>query len=551
MRPTFRAAILLSALLGTALLGTACADDEGEAPPPPVDPPIDPPPQEEPLVPAPGGMRRLLERQYVASVRVLLGDAAAAAADPPDDQQLFGLDAIGAAELPLTPAGVEKYERSARTVAAAAVADAATYDALVPCTPAAEDDAGCMQTVVEGFGRRAWRRPLTDQEVGEIVDVGLEAAGAYGSFESGVETAVSTLLQSPHFLYIVEIGVPVEGEEGIFALDAYELATRMSMFLVGHTPDDALLDDAAAGALDDEEGVRAAAARLLARPEAREALRSFYDELLRLRDLGGVTKDAELFPNFDDDTRAALREETLLLVDDVVWERDADAFELFDAPFTYVNQHNAWLYGVQADGDAFERVEVAGRFGLLTQASVLSTLAHPTQTSPTRRGLFVQTNFLCQEVKPPPPDVNPTLPDDVGEDATMKERLAAHMNKSTCSGCHNFMDPIGLALENFNSIGVYRERDHGQVIDPSGEVPNFGSFEDLGAMVELIKGHENTAACMVKQLYRQSIGRREREGQLDALDKMAVKFTEDGHSIQGLLIDLVASRPFALVSTPE
>jgi hypothetical protein len=552
MRSTFRTALVLSALGASVLAASACADDDSETVVvPPTEPPIDPPPQDEPLFPAPGGMRRLLARQYVASVRVLLGDEAAEVADPPDDQPLFGLDAIGASELPLTASGVEKYERSARLVAGAAVDTAATYDALVPCTPAGLDDEACLATVVSAFGLRAWRRPLTQQEIDEIVDVGLVSADEYQSFESGVEAAVSSMLQSPHFLYIIELGEPVEGEDGIFKLTSYEVATRMSMFLVGHTPDDTLLDDAAAGDLDSADGIRAAATRLVAQPAARDALRGFYDELLRLRDIGGVTKDAELFPNFDDDTRAALREETLRLIDDIVWERDADAFELFDAPYTYVNEDNAWLYGLSADGPGYEKVTVPHRFGVLTQGSVLSLLAQPTRTSPTRRGLFIQNAFLCQEVKPPPPDVNPTLPDDIGTDMTMKQRLEAHRNNPTCAGCHNFMDPLGLALENFNSIGVYRERDAGQDIDPSGEVPAFGSFETLEDMVALIKDHEKTAGCMVRQLYRQSIGRREREGQYDALDDIAEQFTSDGHSIQTLLVDLVASEPFTLVSTPE
>jgi hypothetical protein len=458
-----------------------------------------------PIKPAPAGVRRLIGRQYIGSIRTLLGAVAADAASPPADPQLSGLEAIAATDLATPPSSVEAYEVSARAIATAAVTDPPTLAKILPCVPNGFSDYGCLKEFVTQFGHQAWRRPLTDVEATRITAAGKIAADAFQTFEMGLEAAMSAILQSPYFLYMVELGVPDAMDPTVRRLTGPEMATRMSFFLVNSTPDAALLDSAEKGGLDTDEGVRAAAEQLLLRPEAKAALAAFYEEIYHLRDLVSMQKDPVLFPELNDSLRASMREETLRLVEDVVWTRDADASELLTANFTFVNPELAALYGVQAPPPGqFVKVSLPAdqkRAGLLGQASYLARGAHDKFTSPTRRGAFVREALLCDPVDPPPPTVNPVLPDD-GMPKPVKDKLIQHMNDPTCSGCHELMDPIGFALEHFDALGKYRLDDQGFAIDPTAQIDDIGSFasaQDLGA---LLANDPRTAQCTMKKLFR-------------------------------------------------
>jgi uncharacterized protein DUF1592/uncharacterized protein DUF1588/uncharacterized protein DUF1595/uncharacterized protein DUF1585/uncharacterized protein DUF1587 len=507
-----------------------------------------------PIKPAPAGARRLIGRQYLGSIRTLLGDNAAVAATAPGDPQLNGFETIGATDLATPASSVETYETSALAVASAVVSDPAVVTTILPCVPNGATDYACLRSFVTTFGRLAWRRALTDAEITRVTAAGVAAAKAYNSFDAGLGTTISCLLQSPYFLYIIEIGAPDKDDPKVQRLTPLELATRMSFFLLNSTPDAKLLDDAEKGALDDEDGIRAAATAMLQRPEARTTLKAFYAEIYHLNELTSASKDPVLFPQFTPALKASMQEETLRLIDDVVWTRDADAREILSADYTFVDADLASLYGASVpQGGGFTKVTlpaVQKRAGILGQASFLTRGAHDKETSPTRRGNFVREAILCDPIPPPPPTVNPVLPDD-GTPKTVKQKLEQHMQDASCSGCHSMMDPIGFALENFDPIGQYRTTDQGFPIDTTAQTDDLGAFASAPELAVLLTKDPRSSYCMVEKLYRQSMGHLETAGEQPAVEDLRKAFAGKGHSVRSLLVELSASRAFRLVGAPK
>lgn len=511
--------------------------------------------QEVAYQPAPGGMRRLLRHQYVGSIRYLLGEQAAAAAVPPEDYPLHGFDAIGAAELALQASAVEQCETSARAVAAAAVEHRARLGELAPCVLAATPGPGCYEKVAAALGRLAWRRPLAAEEVERLARVGEEGERWGDSFAVGLQYELMAILQSPHFLYLIEVGEP-DAEAPGRRLTALELAARMSFFLLGRTPDEALLAAAEAGELETEAEVRAAAQAMLTRPEARATLAEFYRELLLLRDLPGLSKSAQLFPQFSPALAEAMAQETLHLIGDIVWEQDGDIRGLIDAEYTFVDAALAELYGVPAPAEpGFHAVtlpDAQGRAGLLGHASFLARFAHPAMTSPTRRGQFIRTRLLCDAILPPPPGVDTTLPaDEPDKPQTMKQKLALHMSEATCAGCHQAMDPFGLALEHYDAIGAFRREDQGLPIDASASAPDLGPFTGARELARLLVADRRVASCVIRSFVRGGLGRVEGAGERSAIAALEDRFSADGYRVQRLLVELVASPLFRQIAEPK
>ena len=503
--------------------------------------------------PAAAGMRLLLADQYVKTVATLLGPEAAAAADPPLDSPIDGFDAIGAREIPLSPQAVEAYEDSAIDIGEAAAAHPETLALTVPCVTAGPEDITCYTAIAQEFGRVAWRRPLTNNEMTRIIGIAQTAREwGDGDFKVGVQYAVAMILQSPDFIYAVEIGV--EGEAGARELTSDELVTRLSLFVLGRAPDAALFARADAGDLDGD-GVRDVATDMLEHPDARTAVTRFYDELLRIRELPLKTKDPELFPEYTPDLGASMRQETLMLVSDVVFGGEGDLRRLFDADYTFVDDKLAAFYGVPAPAaGTFERVDLpAGqrRLGLLTQPSLLATFAHPDRNSPTRRGLFVNHTILCNEIPPPPGDVDTTIPQ-TSEPETLRELMEQHMEKgNTCNGCHVQMDPIGFAFEYYDSTGAYRDEDNGHPVDGSGMIEGIGSWEDATDLALLVRDDARTPLCLTRNLYRHALGHADGAGQADALAYIADAFVEADHSFKQLIVELAANPAFRRVGDPQ
>lgn len=536
-----------TASIALAVALAACGSDEPVA--------FEPTPATEPSTPGPGGLRRLTATQYVNTVRLLFGDAAAAAATPPADHALSGLDAIGASELAVSDLQVERYEASAMAVANAFVADPAAYPATLPCVPTGTTDTACFRDYVAMVGRWAWRRPLSEDEIAGLVALAEDAASVHDSFEQGIVYATGNLLQSPHFTYQVEVGEPTE-DPGVRRLTAEELATRMAFVLLDRGPDPVLLDAAADGELDSDEGRRQIAQAMLATAEARQAFATFIRELWRLRDLPETAKNTDTFPEWTPAVALSAEEEVLRLVEDVVWEQREDFRAVLTSRESFVDEHLAPLYGLPAPAPGtWERVtlpDAQGRSGLLGTVAFLARQAHPGDSSPTRRGLFIQDRLRCILIPPPPPDVETSLPEvPEGEALTKKELLAATHQEEACASCHEHVDPLGLALETFDAIGRHRTTDAGKTIDTAGEVPGIGAFADGRAVGELLADDPRVSACLVQSLYRDAVGHLESEGEQPALDELTARFAEADHRVHALLLELVTHPIFRLVGEPK
>lgn len=566
MRNTFFAASLLLTLTGAGVL-SACSGDIGNLPsgnggaggtggdgaggvPDPIDSPQ--------FSPAPGGIRRLLARQYRNSIKIILGDAAAQAADPPEDSTLSEFETLAAADLSAPPSAIEQYETSARAVADAVIADSGAMAKIVPCVPLAADDGDCHQQVIEGVGHQLWRRPLTAEEIAPLVAIAKDAGTEYASFNAGVRYALTTLLQSPYFLYTVEVGVVDPDHPEWKKLTGPELATRLSLFLVDTTPDAALLASAESGGLETQDDVRAAAQELMKRPEARTALTSFYDVVFKLRDLPTTTKLPEAFPEWNTDLANAMRQETLMFFEDIVWNQNTDYREIFTADYTFVDSHLASLYGVQAPASGFAKTQLPAdqlRSGFLGHAAYLSRYAHAGDTSPTRRGVFISNFLVCNEIPPPPPGVNTQFPAfDPQKPQTKKQYLEqVHAAASdNCGACHKLMDPFGFAMESFDGIGKFRTEDeNGLPIDPSGEIAEFGAFADAKALGQLLHDDQRTMNCIVSNLFRQSMGHKETKGERPAILAIQKAFADANFKLQDAIVEIVASPAFAYVGDPK
>ncbi|MEZ4445737.1 MAG: DUF1592 domain-containing protein [Polyangiaceae bacterium] len=545
------AGLLTASLLGSGLLGAGgCSADRGGQKPPPDTSVVD-------FDPGPAPIRRLLARQYVNSVAALLGPEAATLATPPEDQTLNGFESIAAAQLSMTDALVRQYETSARAVAAVARALGTLHDHL-DCTPTGPDDAACLQGFVESFGRRVFRRPLSDEEVADYLDLGLQAASTLEAFDAGLEFVAVGMLQSPHFLFLVELGHPIAGHpasasgKGVHRLDGYEVASRMSYFLLEAPPSEELLDAAAAGELDTLAGIRKHAEVLVSSADARRATRSFFEEYLVLGELDGVAKSPTLFPEFSAELAAAMKEETMQLVTDIIHQRDAAISELFTASYTFVDATMADHYGLPAPESGWQRVDLpasAPRPGLLGQASIATAQAHPDSTSVTHRGLFVVERFLCSTMPPPPQGVVPELPPS-SVAPTMRERVAVHLEEPACASCHAISDPVGLALENLDPIGRWRDKENGVTIDASVEHADLGTFDGIAGLGEALANEPEVTSCMLRQLYRYATGHVELAGELPALEALHEAFEAGGQSFRSLLVDMVASEVYRHVMPP-
>jgi len=537
--------LLIAGAALVAALATSCGSDPPSGPPPDVEPP--PPAGFEPPEPA---MRRLLERQYRLSVRDLLGEDAALVAMPPEDSSINGFETIAASQLALNDTMVTQYELSARAVATVAMGNDARIDELLDCSPDGPSDEACHRSFVQRFGRLTFRRPLTEDESADYVQLAQRAATELSDFHAGVEFVILAMLQSPNFLFQIELGEQRDTNVSYGYLTGHEVATRMSFFLLDTTPADWLLDAAEAGDLDTASGVREVARELLREPDAHKAVQSFFSEYLGLRDVPSMTKDVAEFPSFSAALASSMQGETLRLLDYLVWQVDSDFGELLDADYTFVDARLAELYGMpQPDGGDWARMSLPPnqlRGGLLGHASILASQSHATITSPTHRGIFVLERLLCMSVPAPPADVVIELPPS-SEAPTVRERLQVHMEEPSCAGCHAIFDPIGLSLENFDAIGAYRTKENGATIDAESEIPGFGAFAGAAELGSKLRASEDVMRCIVQNVFRHATGHVETDGEQSGIDAVTAGFEESGYRFQELLVELTASEAFRAV----
>lgn len=457
---------------------------------------------------APGApaLRRLTAAQYERVVTDLLGEGLALPTSLEPDTEEAGLLSVGAAVTSVSALGVERYELAALGLAAQVVTDPARWSAVVGCEPVDAADRACAESFVRRFGRRAWRRTLTEAEVERLVALVTGVGAESGDFATGVEYGLVAILQSPHFLYRREHGEP-DGDAR--RLRGAELATRLAFTLWNTTPDEALLDAAEAGELDDPEGLAATVDTMLADPRARAGVANLWTESLQLWALDDVDKDPTVYDHASEELGPAAREETLRVIDHLVFDAGADVRELLTTRTTFVDPRLAALYAIPAPSlDGFAETTLAadgGRRGLLGQASFLMLAAHATRSSATKRGKYIRTRLLCQAMPSPPAGVDTSIPEADADAPTLRDRIAAHVEDPTCASCHLAMDPIGLGLENFDGIGRWRDTENGAVIDASGDLDGV-AFADAWELAAAVRDHEDLGPCFTRTLYAYGTG---------------------------------------------
>lgn len=501
-------------------------------------------------------IRRLTRTQYANAVRDVFGERVVVPEVSEPDVAIGGLLSVGASGATYTARGVESLEEAAFAVADQALDDVEVRARLVPCEPAGAVDPECASAAVAAIGLRVWRRPLDDEELGRIAAIAIEAAEVLGDFHDGLEYGIAALLQSPNFLFRVELGEvePGEAEGAPRRLTDWELATRLAFFLWNSTPDAELLAAADSGALSTDDGLRAQAERLLASERSRAGMRNFFSEYLRLYELDELRKDPTVFEHFSTRLGVDAREETLRLLEHIVFDVDGDYRDVVTTRTTFMNPRLATLYAIPApaaEGFAEVRLPVGGgRVGLLGHASFLNLHAHTVSSSATRRGVAVRQILLCHAIPSPPVDVDTSIPEPSGEAPTLRDRVAEHLENDACAACHELTDPIGLALENFDGIGRWRDTDNGHAIDASGWLDE-AAYDDAVGLASAIREHPDFAACLVRMLTRYATGRVETWQERRLLDVLSTRFAALGYRVEPLLIELVMSPQFRLSGEPR
>jgi len=535
--------LLKSAILAFAMTTTACAGPQGGF----VD-------DEEQGVssarcastpePGPATVRRLTRFEWDNSVRDLLGDDSQVAKSFVQEEVAYGF-ANNAEALSVSPVLAEQYMDAAETVADTAVA---RLDKILPCDPVAIGENACAFTFIDRFAARAYRRPATADEIKRLRAV-YDKARVDGDFATGIRWVIEVILQSPQFLYRIEPSIAETPQAKVVAVTGYEMASRLSYFLWGTSPDDVLLAAAQTGHLLSETDIAAQAKRMIADPRARQSVANFHAQWLQLDAIDTANKSSEVFPEFDDHVRRSLKRETELFVESVFWG-DGRLETLMTAPYTFVDERLAIFYGyAMPNTTAFLKAYFprGRRGGLLTQGAILAVHAKANQTSPVARGKFVRERILCHELTPPPPTVD-TTPPVVDPSKTTRERFAMHTKNSMCAGCHKYTDPIGFAFEHYDAVGRYRETENGLAIDSTATLtdtldvdgPIDGAI-DLGSR---LARSEQVRACVVKQWFRYAYGRKETDADTCTLATLNKRFAAKNHDMRELLVALTQADPF-------
>jgi hypothetical protein len=493
-------------------------------------------------------LRVLTQAEYTNALTDLLG-AISAKLDLPPDTFVGGFTSIGGGQVAINRASVELYETASRAAVAEVFADAPRWQALVGCQPQADLSDACVVSFVQTFGKRAWRRDLTDAELQQWLKVGRDAATLAASATHGLEAIVSGLLQSPYFLYRVEIN-KLDESIGRLKYDGLSMATRLSFLLTGRPPNDALLAAAAAGQLDTADGVRTAAAPLLNDAGAVDRMAVFFNEFARADLVMVVPKSTELFPSFNPALQSSMLQATQLFVKNVVLAPGADVRSFFDSNQTFVDANLAPIYGVTAPASGFMQITLGPetrRAGILGQAGVIAGHSQPDHNSPTRRGVFISETFLCQTPPPPPDGVITELPKDPNK--TTRELLDVHRTIDACAGCHALFDPLGFALENFDSIGKYHTMENGQPIDATGTLDGV-AFDGAAELGGALRQNARAMSCMMSHLYRSANGVADASEDAAQIDALTQTLAAKNYVWRDVLAEFVASDAFRSAPAP-
>jgi hypothetical protein len=488
-------------------------------------------------------LRRLTTAQYSNSIRSVFGESILLPSILEPDIPTEGLFSVGAAITAISPVGVERYEDAAYMISEQVMSESVRED-IIYCTPLNNADAECAQEWIESIGLQIYRRPLTEEEINALVEITTSVGSEVDDFYLGSQYGLAALLQSPHFLYRTEHG------NGESQLDPYELASKLSFFLWNSPPDLELLSAAEDDSIMTAEGLQYQVDRMTEAPQFSMGVRNIFYEIFTLYNLDNLVKDPLVFTHASTDLGPAAKEETLLSLERIIIHNDDDFRNIFTTQTTFVDRRLAALYNITAPSEfEFSEIELQeeeGRRGLLGQASILAQFSHTSSSSATLRGAFIRKSLLCQDIPPPPADVDTSIPETDASAPTLRDRIASHLEDPACASCHQLTDPIGLGLENFDGIGRWRLTENDAVIDASGELDG-SPFADAWQLGAVLKNHPALGSCFSGHVFRYAMGHGIEDGSSDYHDWLTHNFEYSGWSFAQLMKTTALSDTFQQV----
>ena len=461
-----------------------------------------------------------------------------------------GLLGVGTSFAGLTASQMEIYQKTAAQ-AANQVVNERNRHFLIPCEPKdpkAADDV-CARAFLSSVGRLVYRRPLEQERLDEFVGAAASSATKLKDFYAGLGVALEGVLLSPHVLMVSERAEPDPANPGGERLDGYSLASRLSLFLWNAAPDDALLKAASSGELQTDKGLTKQVDRMLASPRFDAGMRAFFDDMFQLDDFNNLAKDGKIYPAFTGTAVQDAREQTLRMTLNHLLVENKDYRDLFTTRETVISGSLAAIYKVPAKPGwaTYEFPEGSPRTGLLTQIGFLASHGHPGRSSPTLRGKALREILLCQQVPRPPPNVDfSALENPDPSVKTQRERIALHLSNPVCAGCHRLTDPIGLALENFDGAGQFRETEKGAPIDASGSLDG-RTFKDVAGLATALHDNPALPACLVKRVYAYGVASPSGTAAPGVLDGLNKQFAADGYKLRPLLKAVVMNKSFSRI----
>jgi len=416
--------------------------------------------------------------------------------------------------------------------------------------PDPQEETACAARIMTNLATKAFRHPATEKDMAPLMKFYTDGRKSTGSFEGGIENAMVAMLASTKFLYRVE-PPPADARPGsIYRLNGTELASRLSFFLWSSIPDEELRAAAEQGKLSDPKVMEHEVRRMLADPRAKTLTINFAFEWLKIRDMDAMEPDPYVYPSFNAPLRAALKTEMEMFIDSIFRE-DRSVVGLLNANYTFVNERLAEHYGIEnVRGDEFRRVTLTdpNRFGLLGKGAVMMVTAYPNRTSPVLRGSYVLENIMGTPPSPPPPNVPAFKENKDGEKAhTVREIMEEHRANPTCNACHGVMDPLGFALENFDTIGSFRTMDRftrtkidteGKLVD--GTIVNGPA--DLRSV--LLKHPEQFVQTMTEKMMTYALGRGVQYYDMPTIRKIVKDAARDNYRFSDIVLGIVAAPAF-------
>jgi hypothetical protein len=429
------------------------------------------------------------------------------------------------------------------------VSDTPSRRRVFTCTPARpQDEQACAEKIISTFARRAYRRPVDAVDLAGLMKF-YDAGRREGTFDRGVEMALRAVLVSPKFIFRIERD-PANATPGApYRISDLELASRLSFFLWSSIPDDQLLEVASRGRLRRGDELERQVRRMLADPRATELVSNFAGQWLHIRNLKSATPDKNDFPDFDDNLRQAFEHELNLFVGSIIAE-DRSVLDLMTADYTFVNERLAKHYRIpNVYGPHFRRVTVTdeARKGLLGKGGILLVTSHADRTSPVVRGKWILENLIGTPPPPAPANVPPFPEETPGAPKSVRARMEQHRASPACASCHRIMDPIGLALENFDAVGVWRTREAGAPIDASGELADGSRINGAVELRQsLLKRPDVLVGTMAEKLLTYAVGRGVEADDMPAVRKIVHDAAADGYRFSSLVRGIVTSVPFQM-----